>query len=116
MLNFFILLCFLNQTSLVEWLSTTQYDFGEIRQGKAQQHHFKFKNISDRPVVIDNIRTDCSCTALDWSSKPIAPQAESKVTVRYDARSTGAFRKKISVWLRGQRKAEKLTIEGTVIE
>ena len=104
---------FLDNT--IMWTTPTQHDFGEIRRGSEAKHIFTFKNLSDKPIALDNVRTDCTCTASDWNTTPILPNETGKVTVSFDTKQTGYFRKKLTVWIHGQRKAEKLTIEGEVL-
>ena len=100
----------------IEWTTPKQHDFGEILRGSEAVHIFTFKNLTDKPIVIDNVRTDCSCTASNWATVPVLPKATGQITVSFDSKQTGSFRKKITVWIRGQRKAEKLIIEGAVKE
>ncbi|MBL7814465.1 MAG: DUF1573 domain-containing protein [Saprospiraceae bacterium] len=110
----FLMPFFLLSEALLQWTTPTQHDFGEIKKGDEAQHIFTFKNVSDQPIVLDNVRTECSCTASDWSKTPILPNETGRITVSFDAKQTGYFRKKITVWVRGQRKPEKLSIEGEV--
>ncbi len=112
----FLLPFLLTLDANIEWTTSTQHNFGEILKGSEAVHIFTFKNLSDKPLVIDNVRTDCSCTASDWATTPVLPKASGQITVSFDGKQTGYFRKKITVWIRGQRKAEKLVIEGTVKE
>lgn len=98
----------------IEWTTPKQHDFGEILRGSKAVHIFTFRNLSDKPLVIDNVRTDCSCTASDWASLPVLPKEIGKITVSFDTDKMGYFRKKVTVWIRGQRQAEKLVIEGEV--
>ena len=100
--------------SKVEWTSPTSHDFGSILRGASQTHVFEFKNISNAPLLIDNVRTDCGCTATDWEETPVGVGGKGKITITYDANKKGYFRKKITVWLHGQRQSEKLWIEGEV--
>ena len=102
--------------SKVEWTTPTNHDFGLILRGVEARHVFTFRNISNAPLIIDNVRTECSCTASDWDASPIAPNAIGKITVDYDARKKGFFRKRLTVWLRGQKHSEKLLIQGEVDE
>lgn len=99
----------------IEWLSETNYDFGELNQGEPVECFFRFKNLSSDTLLIDNVRTTCGCTAPDWSVEPILPQAISEIRVVYDAKKLGYFRKKIKVFFNQQRKAEHLEIEGYVL-
>jgi Protein of unknown function (DUF1573) len=100
--------------SKVEWTSPKSHDFGLVEKGVEAKHVFTFKNISNAPLIIDNVRTDCSCTASDWDDAPIAPNAIGKITVGYDAKKKGYFKKHLTVWLHGQKQSEKLMIEGEV--
>jgi Protein of unknown function (DUF1573) len=108
------LLCTILTISKVEWLSPTSHDFGTIQKGVPQTHIFEFKNTSIAPIIIDNVRTDCGCTATDWEETPVSMGEKGKITITYDSRKTGYFKKKITVWLHGQRQCEKLWIEGEV--
>jgi hypothetical protein len=100
--------------SKIEWLTPTEYDFGTIPQGKPVQTVFKFKNKTDLPIVIDNVRTECGCTEADREETPIAAGAIGQIPVQYDAQKKGFFKKKIIVWLNGQGSSEKLYITGVV--
>jgi hypothetical protein len=100
--------------SKIEWLTTTEYDFGTIPQGKPVKTVFQFKNKTDLPLVIDNVRTECGCTEADRDETPTAAGAIGQIPVQYDAQKKGFFKKKITVWLAGQRSAEKLYITGVV--
>jgi hypothetical protein len=102
--------------SKVEWTTPKSYDFGLIPRGTEAKHIFTFRNLSNTPLVIDNVRTDCSCTASDWDAEPIAPNGIGKITVDYDAKKKGYFKKHLTVWLHGQKQAEKLMIQGEVDE
>ncbi len=112
----FLLPFFFTLNTKIEWTTPTQHNFGDILRGSEAVHIFTFKNQTDKPLVIDNVRTDCSCTASDWATAPILPKATGQITVSFDSKQTGYFHKKVTVWIRGQRKAEKLVIEGTVKE
>ncbi len=102
--------------SKVQWLTPTSHDFGTISQGEPVEHLFKFKNISDISLTIDNVRTTCGCTAPDWNeTEVIMPDSTGTIILEFDAKATGYFYKMAKVWLNGQNKAEKLFIEGEVL-
>lgn len=98
------------------WLDATTHDFGEIQKDKPSKFQFRFINVSDTPITIDNVRTSCGCTAPNWTEIPIEPNDTSFIEIKYDAKKTGYFKKKISVYFSGQKKAEKLYIEGEVVK
>jgi Protein of unknown function (DUF1573) len=107
----FALIC---PPSKIEWLTPTEYDFGSIPQGKPVKTVFTFKNKTDLPVVIDNVRTECGCTEAERAETPIPAGATGQIPVQYDAQKKGFFKKKIIVWLHGQRFSEPLYITGVV--
>lgn len=100
--------------SKVEWLVETEYDFGEIPQHEPVRYSFTFKNISDQPLIIENVRTSCGCTGTTWSQEPVPVDSVGSVVLEYDAALTGEFRKYARVFFNGQRKAEKLWVSGFV--
>jgi len=102
-------------TPVVEWMGKKEHDFGDLKQGVPVEHVFKFKNIGDKPFVIDNIRTTCGCTAADWSELVVESNATDEIKITYDSRKTGYFRKKIKVFFSEQRKGETLYVEGYVL-
>jgi hypothetical protein len=116
-LNFLIFLSsfVFSESTKVIWTTPQNHDFGEILRGSTHTHIFEFKNLTNKPLTIDNVRTDCGCTASDWEEEPVKPNAQGKITITFDATKSGYFQKKITVWIRGQKQAEKLSIEGEVL-
>ena len=102
--------------SKVRWLSPLEHDFGDIKHNEPVEHDFKFVNISNDLLTIDNVRTSCGCTASDWVDVPTGAADTSAVSIIYDATKPGYFRKKIKVFFRGQRSAEILYVEGFVLD
>lgn len=100
--------------SVIKWETETDYDFGDIIQGQPQSFDFKFTNLTDTPLTVDNVRTTCGCTATDWSEIPTLPDSTGSIHITFDARKSGYFYKKIRVFFHGQRKGEMLTISGYV--
>ncbi len=112
----FVLSLFLLPGLAVDWPNDTHHDFGEVPYGKSIKYQFPFKNTGDEPLVIDNVRASCGCTLTDWPQDPIFPDSTGVITIDYDAKDKGYFYKKIKVYFQGIRKAEKLTIEGDIVE
>ena len=100
----------------VHWLSDTEHEFGDIVLRQPVRHTFSFRNISDQPITIDNVRTSCGCTGTTWSFEPVLPDSTSTIIVEYDAKQPGYFRKYAKIFFSGQRRAETLWITGYVEE
>ena len=100
--------------NIVTWLTETEHDFGEVRAGSTVQFIFKFQNKLTEPIVLQNVRTTCGCTAADWPETPVAAGEAGEIRVEFDGDHGGAFRKKITVFFNKQRKPEVLWIQGVV--
>lgn len=99
----------------IAWTSPTTHNFGNLLRGQSARHIFYFKNTSNATIVIDNVRTDCGCTASDFDAAPIEAGKTGQINIEYDATRLGFFKKRITVWISGQKKSEKLWIEGVVL-
>lgn len=96
------------------WVTPTTHEFGDLKLKVPASHDFKFKNTGDAPLLIDNVRSICGCTATEWSETPVLPGKEGFIRVVFDARKTGYFYKKVTVFFSHQKKGEKLFVEGFV--
>jgi hypothetical protein len=98
----------------IEWLTPVTHDFGAINRYEPVRHDFQFRNRTDRPISIDNVRPSCGCMVPDWEAAAIEPDSIGTISVEYDARDSGYFIKKIKVYFSGLRKPELLYVEGDV--
>jgi hypothetical protein len=53
--------------------ATEKHDFGKIKQGVPVTYYFEFKNISDKPVVVENASASCGCTIPEKPEKQLDP-------------------------------------------
>ncbi len=91
------------------------HDFGKFLDNSGSKFYsFKYKNISDKPVIIINISSTCGCTIPEWSKKPISPGEEGEIKVEY-SNDLGpyAFDKRLNIYINGQRAPKILRITGT---
>ncbi len=96
------------------WLTPLHHNFGHIPRGQPAAFRFQLRNDGAQPLLIDNVRTPCGCTAVDWPEAPIAPGHTTAIVVEYNAAQSGYFYKVIKVFFRGQRLSRRLSVEGTV--
>ncbi|WP_116124285.1 DUF1573 domain-containing protein [Lewinella sp. IMCC34183] len=100
--------------SPVEWLQPQTVALGDTFLDEAVTYTFRYRNETDTPLLIDNVRVGCGCTATEWQEQPVAPGETGQLTVTYDAGVTGYYRKYVKVYFNGHRGAHKLWIEGFV--
>ena len=72
----------------------TEHDFGKILQGEQVSYTFKFKNTGNAPLIITSIEKTCGCTTPDYSSQPIKPGENGKITITYDSKGHKGFQNK----------------------
>ena len=82
-------------------MNTLKHDFGKIPQGTPVVYAFEIKNISDKPVVVENTYASCGCTTPDKIVEPIAPGATVKLKDQYNAAGVGTFAKQVHIKLAG---------------
>lgn len=97
-----------------EWLGIKDHDFGLLSRGRPAQHRFVLKNKGTQPLLIDNVRTPCGCTAVDWPEMPISPGDTASVLVEYNAAQSGYFYKTVKVFFHGIKGADVLSVQGEV--
>ena len=100
--------------AIVTWHSPTTAHLGKVKAGEQKQAVFEFSHSAPKPLVIDNVRTTCGCTAPEWPEEPLAPGIRRRIRVVFEGTTRGPFRRMVKVYFSGQRQAEKLYVEGFV--
>ncbi len=96
------------------WQGAKDYDFGLLTRGRPAQHRFILKNKGPKPLVIDNVRTPCGCTAVNWPETPVPPGDTASVLVEYNAAQSGYFYKTVKVFFHGVKGPDVLSVQGEV--
>jgi len=95
----------------------THHNFGDLKEENGKvTHTFKFTNTGDKPIIVQNVRTSCGCTAPEWTRKPIPAGQKGEIKATFNpVRRPGPFNKSITVFSSGNPTSVKLTISGKVI-
>lgn len=100
----------------IEWQTTKFYDLGEINQNHAATIQYKFKNLSDEPIVIIEVKSSCSCSVSEYTKAPIMKGEEGIIKATYDAKAEGPFFKTFMLLTSRSTTPNVLVISGNVIE
>ena len=74
------------------------HDFGDVLIAEGPvKCTFTFTNISDKPIVINNVISSCGCTTPSWTKEPIMPGKTGTIKVHYNTNNIGGFTKTITV-------------------
>ena len=90
-------------------------DFGKIPQGTPVMYSFEIKNITDKPVVIENTWASCGCTTPEKIVDPIMPGKTAALKVQYNAAAAGSFTKDVFIKVAGVEQPKTVQITGEVL-
>jgi len=63
--------------------SEIAFDFGKIKETDTVSHKFIVKNTGKEPLFIFKAVGSCECVRPDFSQEPVAPEAETVITVYF---------------------------------
>jgi hypothetical protein len=91
------------------------HDFGKIKQNVPVTYYFELKNISDKPLVVENSWASCGCTTPEKIEKPILPGETTKLKVQFNAAAVTTFTKDVYVKFAGVEQPKTVHITGEVM-
>ena len=103
----------LSEKPVPEWKTKT-HNFGEIEYNKPVKAEFEFKNPTLEPLLVSSVKASCGCTVADYPKNPVKPGESANITVTYNARNIGNFKKSVRVNFNKSGTATTLFIEGIV--
>ncbi len=94
--------------------NSTVHDFGKFSATAGPQKcTFTYTNVSNEPVVINNILSSCGCSVPEWDKAPIMPGKGGKITVTYlNDHGAYPFDKTLTVYVSSSAKPIQLRIIG----
>jgi len=96
-------------------VNTENHDFGKVKQSVPISYYFEIKNISDKPVVVENTYASCGCTTPEKIVEPIMPGATVKLKVDYNSAAVGPINKDVFIKLAGIDQPKVVKITGEVL-
>ena len=73
------------QFTIIEWLDSTDKNFGKIPEGKKLDVAFRFKNAGDKPLIIQKVQPSCGCTVAEQPDKPVLPGEEGVIKASFNS-------------------------------
>lgn len=91
------------------------HDFGKIPQGKPVSIEFKFTNIGDEPLIINNVESACGCTVPKYTNTPVLKGQTGTITVTYNAAALAPFSKGLTIRSNAKTPVKVIYIKGEVV-
>jgi hypothetical protein len=64
----------------------TDHDFGTIKEGDVVEYTYTFTNTGEVPLIIQDARPSCGCTAPDWTKTPVPVGGKGFVKASFDSK------------------------------
>ena len=95
-----------------------KYDLGKISYKEKTTFFIEFKNISSKPVVIENVMVGCGCTVAEKPTAPILPGKAGKIKVGYDGTAApgSQFNKDVTIKVAGINEPKTILFTGQIAE
>ncbi len=74
-------------------------NLGRLKINTEKKFEFFLTNNSKKPIVINLVRSSCSCTELEWTKSPLFPNDEGVIKGSFQAKKKGRFFKQMFVHL-----------------
>lgn len=95
--------------------SHLKMDFKAVTAGEVVHADYPFKNMTNLPVTIADVKTSCACIRADWTKGNLQPGQEGKIMVTFDTKDQfGDHYKLISVILQGSNEPITLELNGRI--
>lgn len=81
----------------MEWLDKVDQQLGKLEPGKEVYISWKFKNVGDKPLIIEGVSASCGCTIPEKPEKPLLPGEEGVIKATFNGSGTGVIAKQVHV-------------------
>jgi len=61
------------------------YDFGKATEGDKIDFSFRFRNVGNKPLIIQNATASCGCTKPTWPKEPIPPGGIASIKAEFNS-------------------------------
>ena len=87
-------------TNLIEvlWLDPVDQKLGTLKANESVSITWRFRNVSDKPLVIENVSASCGCTVPEKPEQPIAPGQEGVIKASFNGSGEGTILKQVHVY------------------
>lgn len=99
----------------VETKSST-INLGQVIYRMPVTAEFELQNTSGTTLNIENVKTSCGCTTVDYPRNGIAAGQSFKVAATYDSKQMGHFEKQVGLYLDNDEPPVLLTLKGVVVD
>ena len=95
-----------------------EYDTISLSKETRRSHRFFFTNKGEKNLYILHVATGCGCTTPKYSKEAIQAGKKGYIDIEFNAngRSSGRYRKSITIYSNDPRSYVRLFVKGVIIE
>ncbi len=94
----------------------TTINYGKITTESSGRRTFKFKNVGNAPLIIENVKGSCGCVVLDYPKKPIMPNDSAEIKIVYNVLKVGRISRTVTITANTKKPIKVLKIKGRVLK
>lgn len=91
------------------------FDYGTVKVGEVKVGTYTFTNTGNKPLILDEVKTSCDCTTIEFPKAPIMPGKTGVIKATYTAKEVGQISKWITVLSNGVSNRVVLKTKGNVV-
>ena len=97
--------------------SETKNNFGLVKKGELVTMEYSFTNTGNQPAIITEAKVECSCTTVEFTKQPIAPNQSDKIVVKFDTKSVYDRQDRIiEIISNAKNSNQKIRFKGVVLK
>jgi hypothetical protein len=97
--------------------SETKKNFGLVKKGELVTMEYSFTNTGNQPAIITEAKVECSCTTVEFTKQPIAPNQSDKIVVKFDTKSVYDRQDRIvEIISNAKNSNQKIRFKGVVLK
>ena len=97
--------------------SETKKNFGLVKKGELVTMEYSFTNTGNQPAIITEAKVGCSCTTVEFTKQPIAPNQSDKIVVKFDTKSVYDRQDRIvEIISNAKNSNQKIRFKGVVLK
>ena len=105
----------IKDTTTIEFIDSTHFNFDTIKQGDKVEHIFRLKNTGHKNLVIARAYGSCGCTVPEYPKDPVKPGDIATIHVTFNsAGKENAQAKNVTVVCNTEKRNEMLYLTGFV--
>ena len=95
----------------------TKQSFGFVKKGEQVKLLYNFTNTGNQPLIISDVKTECSCTKVNFPKEPIQDGKTGTIEVLFDTSPTYDRQDRIVEILSNDKKSPtKIRFKGVVLK